>query len=101
MNSEDTTAISVACQEGHYDIVEILLEFNADLHIANANNLTPLFCAASQVGNFLGHRLPSKGFSKIVSLLLSHGAYADHKTPDGCTALYTAAQKGYADVSVI
>lgn len=93
------TALSIACEEGHLDIVELLLEFNANVNLPAPSGYTPLFLASQMVRSFhISSDLQKKGFSKIVSRLLESGVYVDYKGPGGCTALYAAAQKGYDDV---
>ncbi|KAI6170522.1 Suppressor of tumorigenicity 14 protein-like protein [Aphelenchoides bicaudatus] len=86
------TALHIASQEGHYDVVKALIKKNPQLvNIANKDSRTPLHYAA-----FNGH-------CDIVKLLLKKGADVnavskfsedDSTVPPSVSALYLAAQNG-------
>ena len=89
-------ALHLACQEGQFDVVEILIEYQASITAINANKYTPLHLAASnghvQVAEYLiQEEAPINGDEKnkvstplllacqaghtlIVNLLLKNGA---------------------------
>lgn len=56
------TPLSLACSGGRYEVVEILLNRNANKEHRNVSDYTPLSLAASG------------GYTNIIKLLLSHGA---------------------------
>ena len=76
----------VACENGHLDVVNILIEKNASVNTPSDDGATPLSYAC-----YFGHL-------KVVEMLLENKAVVD--TPDNkeCTPLYWAASEGYADI---
>ena len=80
-----TTALYVACQEGHTNVVERLLKHRASVHQANSDGTLPL------------HSACLKGHDKVVQQLLAHKAF-DKGDHDGCTALHYASQQGHNEV---
>jgi len=68
------TALLLAAQRGHLDVVSLLLESGADVDAETAYGYTPLMMSAG-----LGH-------VKIVELLLENGAAADAVNTKGHTA---------------
>ena len=80
------TPLHIASEEGHKEIVEVLLKHSADPNIKNRWDNTPLLMAS-----FKGHK-------DIVELLLKHGADPNVKDQWGETSLYTASEKGYKDM---
>ena len=79
----------VACQQGHFRVVELLLSAGADRNAANKNGATPIFIASS-----CGHL-------NIVELLIAAGADTNAATKDGWTPLYVASSKGYHQVVLV
>lgn len=69
------TALMAASSEGHYDIVKLLLDKGADVHIQDNNGMSA-FMFSSRRGHF-----------DIVKLLLAGGANTNDKSNDGRTAL--------------
>jgi ankyrin repeat protein len=83
------TAILAACQNGHVDVVRILLRAGADPNQAYTDEYaeSPLIKASL------------KGFVQIVDELISAGANVNYARPnDGCTSLMYATQTGFVDV---
>ena len=86
------TALWAACQDGHHEIVELLLnpmkickeiKQGADPNLAKNDGCTPLWVAASQ------------GNTKCIQVLIKYGA--DVNKPDktqGATPLFSACQNG-------
>jgi hypothetical protein len=64
-------------------IAKVLIEKNADINLANAENATPLFIAAA------------RGNLEISALLIDKGADVNAKTTFGWAPLHVAAFKGY------
>ncbi|MDA8576048.1 ankyrin repeat domain-containing protein, partial [Candidatus Marinamargulisbacteria bacterium] len=81
-----STALMIAAQKGHEEIVKLLLEKGADANLAQNNGCTALMLAAG-VGN-----------NNIVELLLEKGADANLAHNNGWTALMIAAQDGYKNI---
>ncbi|CAG9109198.1 unnamed protein product [Plutella xylostella] len=73
----------MACQEGHLDCVEMLLERGAASEPAN-NGLTPLHLAASE------------GRTAVIKTLVAHGADVRARSRDGYTPLHAAAHHGHS-----
>eukprot|EP00957_Ditylum_brightwellii_P053936 4085764-Ditylum_brightwellii.AAC.1 len=68
----------MAAQEGHCDIISLLISNGADINKQNNGGTTPLYVAAQQ------------GYCDIVSLLLSNGADINRCDNDGTTPLTIA-----------
>uniref|UniRef100_A0A9J7XPX2 Ankyrin repeat and KH domain containing 1 n=1 Tax=Cyprinus carpio carpio TaxID=630221 RepID=A0A9J7XPX2_CYPCA len=97
------TALTYACENGHTDVADVLLQTGADLvcgytfftivvfganvNRATANNdhtVVSLACAG--------------GHLAVVELLLAHGADPTHRLKDGSTMLIEAAKGGHTNV---
>ena len=76
----------IAAGNGQADIVNALLEGNAEVNAALKDGRTALFLAAI------------KGHSDIVRALLEKNADPDKATSEGTTPLFIAAQKGHSEV---
>jgi len=81
-----TTALFKAAQNGHIDVVELLLESGANKYKARNNGRAPLFMATEN------------GLIDVVEYLVEKGADKDNARNDGCTPLFIATQKGLLDV---
>jgi ankyrin repeat protein len=76
--------LGLACFFGHYETAEYLIKTGAAI---NSPSLNPLSAAPIQSSAAAGH-------TKIVILLLSHGADPNVREQGGYTPLHAAAQKG-------
>jgi len=76
-------ALLKAASNGDPSLVQVLIEKQADVNVANKDGETPLYNAAE------------KGDQVIVALLLDKGANLKHVTTDGATALHIAAELGH------
>ncbi|XP_055848926.1 putative ankyrin repeat protein RF_0381 [Episyrphus balteatus] len=76
-----STALHIACEEGFANLVEILLEYQADVNCVSVDG-TPLHCAA-------GNRHDSQC---IIEILLANKANINSKNENGDTALHIALQ---------
>ena len=80
------TALYIASQNGHYQVVELLLNQQADPNILNNNGVTALYIASKN------------GHYQVVELLLKQQANPNVQLPNGQTALYTASQNDHYHV---
>ena len=84
-----STALYQACQNGHGEVVRILLA-SSDIDVNQAetdDGCTPLFMACNN------------GHAPVVKLLLaSSGIDVNQATTDGCTPLYQACQEGHHEI---
>ena len=81
------TALMLACECGHLEVVQLLLKANANPnHEKEGTGITALIIAAN------------KGFSDIVQQLLEYGADPNIQDSDGCTALMQASLEGYFQI---
>lgn len=85
-DKDGMTPLLVAAFEGHKDVCELLLEYEADVDHCDITGRTPLWAAAS-----MGH-------GSVVALLLFWGCYVDSIDNEGRTVLSVAAAQGGADV---
>lgn len=72
------TALFMAVQENHFDIVKLLLSRGADLEIAAINGVTPV------------HRAAQDNSLDILRSLLEYGASPNTKNDRGMSAIYVA-----------
>ncbi len=90
--AEHRTALLAACQEGHRECVQALLEAGADVELSSGeptwfmSSSTPLTAAVAG------------GHATIVAALLAAGADPNARSPEGDTALLHAAEIGHAEI---
>lgn len=111
------TALHLAVQEGHLDIVKLLLEKGADPNVLTSRSqrrTTPLnLCtikdridvaralldakADPNIGNKYGwtplHNVSDRGYLEFMKMLLDSGANIESRNERGCTPLHCAALK--------
>ncbi|CRG89394.1 hypothetical protein PISL3812_06430 [Talaromyces islandicus] len=80
------TALHIATAHDREDVVELLVENNADVNARSDGGWTPL------------HNASDKGFKNIVQLLIKEGADVNSQLLNGITPLHLAAQAGHTDV---
>ena len=84
-----TTPLSRAVQAGHYDLVSVYLEFNADVNLSSGfENWSPLMYAAQS------------GYEKITEDLINAGADLNKTDRTGKTALMIAVGSGKDHIAV-
>jgi len=100
-----STLLMLAAQNGHMQIIELLLKRGAHINLQNSRGITALnaaaYCGRERVvemllqhGAEIGTALESSaqgGQERVVNLLLRGGAEIDQQGKDGCTALILAA----------
>ena len=84
---EDCTALWVAAAKGHFDVVRLLIEQNAEVDCRTSTNSTPLRTAA-----FHGHL-------DIVRCLVENGADVNARNNLNSTPLMITCYKGYPNVA--
>ncbi|KAH8336698.1 hypothetical protein KR059_001355, partial [Drosophila kikkawai] len=86
------TLLMITCREGHYDIVEPLVEKRRANVNRQVDSVTPLMmaCDCNRRDPYLAE--------KLVRLLLRHGAVINVSDKYGMTPLMFACQNGYAGV---
>ena len=80
------SVLHCAVDEGHEEVVKLLLECGANVNAQDKYGETVLHCAVE------------KGHGKVIKLLLECGANVDAKGKDGKTVLHCAVEKGYEKV---
>ncbi|KAL9584806.1 MAG: hypothetical protein Q9203_004521 [Teloschistes exilis] len=81
------TPLHKAAGKGHADIVEILLNYGANVNVVGCQGYTVLYIAAKA------------GYANVAKLLLEHGSAFDKSTDgDDPTLLYWVASAGHEDV---
>jgi ankyrin repeat protein len=86
-DEDGNTALIIASNEGHIDIVQLLLKKNAKLDIqATEGGSTALICASAE------------GHLEIVKALLTKNSNVDIQNQYGCTALLLSSSHGQLEV---
>ncbi len=80
------TALHEAAANGHTALIEVLIEYGANINTMTSNGMTPLHTAT------LHHA------QAVVKLLVAHGANVNTMFANGHTPLHWATIKGYADI---
>lgn len=86
IDNKHRTALMIASNYGHTNIVSILLENDAYVNATDINGNTALMRACY------------KGRKNIVSMLLDNGADMNMKSCKGKTAIKIARKRGYDDI---
>ena len=118
----ENTPLHSAAGCGNFEVVQKLIEYDADINARNAYGGTSLFDASEgeylQDGSILRlllehgaeinaqkkdgqsplHRASRKGALEVVRLLLEHGADVEAKNNHGKTALQYAVERGHGEV---
>jgi ankyrin repeat protein len=81
-----TTHLQIACEDGHTDVVQLLLDYNAQIDKCNKDGESPLILATKH------------GYDGIVRLLLSKGACTNLTDGNGNTALSLADENDFTDI---
>jgi Ankyrin repeats (3 copies) len=79
---EKSTALVIAAEKGHYEVVQLLLREKADISVRDKGGTTAL------------HRAAKYGHEEIVHLLLGKGVDTAAKDRDGWTALHITTEVG-------
>lgn len=79
-------ALALAAQEGHYDVVKLLLQNGARQSARSDGGCTALIMSAIH------------GHARVAQLLIDSGADVDASDCNGVTSVYSAALKGYPKV---
>ncbi|GAA5805838.1 hypothetical protein EDC94DRAFT_549272 [Helicostylum pulchrum] len=85
-DKEGETALLKAAYNGHYHVVEYLLDTDANIHQKDKDGWTAL------------HNACSRGYFRIVRLLVDRKAKVDVRSKMGHTPLINAASKGYMSI---
>lgn len=85
-HTDRTLLIHVAADNGHSEIVRLLLEARADKNATTSTGATAMFVAAQN------------GHWQVVRLLLAAGADTNATIKDGTTALLKASERGHFDL---
>ena len=82
-DSDGYTPLILACTVGHHDIVDFLIDQNAEVDFTAPDGASALFCAVQE------------GHWEVVELLIDSDANVNLQTSGGATPLYIAAQEGF------
>ncbi|KAF8483923.1 ankyrin repeat protein, partial [Russula ochroleuca] len=93
---EDTTPLASAAYNGDLEMVQVLLEYKADIDGRDAAGRTPLH-AASKGDHYKDPNI-APSLSNVARLLLEHGADVNVRMNDQSTPLHLAVQWGRVEV---
>ncbi|KAF8494849.1 hypothetical protein F5888DRAFT_1947553 [Russula emetica] len=93
---EGRTPLHAAAWEGDFEMVQVLLEYKADVNAQDPDGRRTALDYASQGSS--KHRYLGLSLTKVARLLLEHGADVNALGSDRFTALHTAAQTGTIEV---
>ncbi|XP_063412377.1 ankyrin-1-like [Mytilus trossulus] len=85
-NDSGISPLLAASQNGHTEIVKLLLKKNVNVDLCHQNGISPLYEAC-----YVGH-------TDIVKLLLEHNPKVDLCDDVGCSSLVLASQAGYTEI---
>nr|KYP72711.1 Putative ankyrin repeat protein RF-0381 [Cajanus cajan] len=90
------TLLHVAISRSRPDLVQLLLEFNADVEAANRSGLTHKATTERKESSAFGaiHLAAREGHVEVLRLVLLKGADVDSLSRDGTTALHVAVKRG-------
>ena len=77
----------MASQEGHWELVQLLLDYDADVEILDRNGETAL------------HLATDRGHLQVTTLLLVHGAKRDIRNKEDKTPFELASREGHHSVA--
>jgi len=115
-DQEGRTAMRIAAEHGHIDMVKALVDARSDLSLADAAGVRPMDAATrwghSHVAALLvlqpGQASPTSlrtaaeyNNSHVLRMLAEQRADVNSRTQDGMTALATAARKGHLSVASV
>ena len=86
VNDEGKTALHLAVEHRHADVVQVLIDAGADIEATDRAGCSPLLLASSPLGS-----------AKIVKQLVEAGAGVHAVDPKGNTCLLLAALRGHTD----
>jgi ankyrin repeat protein len=81
----------LAAEKGSIELVQMLIEFNADVKVKDKFGRTALFYAIEA----------NNENSDVVSVLLDNGADVNYEANDRITPLLKAVEKGYREIARI
>ncbi|XP_052085420.1 uncharacterized protein LOC127723035 isoform X2 [Mytilus californianus] len=76
----------IACQEGHTEVVQMLIKSNADINKCRETGTSPLHIACEE------------GHTEVVQMLINYNADINKCTETGTSPLYIASEKGHTEV---
>ncbi|AHK15925.1 ankyrin repeat domain-containing protein [Thalassolituus oleivorans] len=115
------TPLSLACQYGHNEIIELLLKAKANINAIDSEGISPFsLCAGTASSKIIKRMLKMKAdihlsdkkgqtplmraaaYNKMdtVKLLIKHGAHIDQVTNAGFTALFFAVKSGKPEAAL-
>jgi len=83
------SVLHLACERGCVDVVELLIQYNADVNMKDNHGNTPLMEACKH------------GHLDIVKILLQNGAQVDHEGRNKRTSLHEASDAGHSTIAEV
>ncbi|CAG2228498.1 unnamed protein product [Mytilus edulis] len=91
------SALHLACQNGHIEVIKLLIDVGMNINDTTNSGSTPLHkaCQEDQKGWSASHVACQNGHIEVVKLLIDVGMNINDTTNSGSTPLHKACQKGH------
>lgn len=83
---DNWSALHLACNEGHFEVIKLLIEHGSDIEAKTSMERRPL------------HFVAMKGYYEILMLLIENNCFINAQDMDFCTPLHHASERGHETI---